>query len=139
MAQRVSALLSEPQSNIDSGVERLLAAYEELKGKMKLMRLDIIREKAFGIAPTDGNRIVLLPDATVAEMREFSAVALANIGGMLVIISGENGAYKYVISSQNIEVSALAKEINSHLSGRGGGRGYMIQGSFYTTFEKIEE
>ena len=138
-AQRISALLSEPQKNIASGVERLLAANEELKGRMKQMRLDAAVAQGRALPNTDGNSVVLMPDATVEEMRELSAVALPKIKGILVILSGVDGDYKYVISSENIEVSAIAKDINTALSGRGGGRGYMIQGSFYTTLESIKE
>ena len=137
-AQKISALLSEPQNSIDSGVERLLSAYEELKGKMKLLRLEAARAQGESVAPTSGNVVVVMPDATAEEMRELSAAALPKIEGMLAILTGIDGDYKYVISSRNVEVSTLAKEINSALSGRGGGRGYMIQGSFYTSLEEIK-
>ena len=137
-AQRISALLSEPQSSIDSGVERLLSAYEELKGKIKLLRLEAARAHGESVATSSGNVVVVMPDATAEEMRELSAAALPKIEGMLVILTGTDGDYKYIISSRNIEVSNLAKQINAELSGRGGGRGYMIQGSFYTTLEEIK-
>ena len=137
-AQRISALLSEPQSSIDSGVERLLSAYEELKGKIKLLRLEAARAHGESVATSSGNVVVVMPNATAEEMRELSAAALPKIEGMLVILTGTDGDYKYIISSRNIEVSNLAKQINAELSGRGGGRGYMIQGSFYTTLEEIK-
>lgn len=135
--QRISALLSEPQQSIAGGVERLLRAYEDNKAKLKSLRLEMAREHGAALEARAGNAVVFLPDGTVEEMREFSGAALPKISGLLVLLSGDEGDYKYVISSTSIEVSGLAREINTALNGRGGGRGYMIQGSFYTTKQEI--
>jgi hypothetical protein len=57
----------------------------------------------------------------------------------LVAISGSDGDYKYVISSKNEILRDSVCEINTALSGKGGGRGTMIQGSFAADFENIKE
>ncbi len=54
-------------------------------------------------------------------------------------LSGKDGDYKYVISSAGEDLALRAKEINSALDGRGGGRGGMIQGSFSSDYKKILE
>ena len=40
---------------------------------------------------------------------------------------------------RNEELSAVCKDINSALSGRGGGRGDMVSGKFASTRKEIEE
>ena len=105
---------------------------------MKLLRLEAARAQGESVAPSSGNVVVVMPDATAEEMRELSAAALPKIEGMLVILTGADGDYKYVISSRNVEVSNFSKQLNTDLNGRGGGRGYMIQGSFYSELEKIK-
>lgn len=137
--QRISALLSEPQESISEGVTRLLDAYENAKAELKQIKLDTARIKAELIAPTAGNSVHVYPDMSVDELRELSNHARQKIDGLLVLLSGEEGDYRYVISSNNSEPSSFAKEMNKALDGRGGGRGNMIQGSFYTTLAKIKE
>ena len=50
----------------------------------------------------------------------------------------DNDGYSYIIYSKNIDISAKARDINTALSGRGGGRNPMIQGSLLATKEEIE-
>lgn len=137
--RRISAMLSEPQISVAEGVERLLAANEELRASLKSVRMQMAILKAGSIESTDGNRVVFYHDMSIDELRELSNVAVERIGGLLVALTGTEGDYKYVISSREIQVSALAKDINSQLSGRGGGRGNMIQGSFYTDIDTIRK
>ena len=75
----------------------------------------------------------------IPELIAFSNTAVNKVGKILVALSGDEGNYKYVISSQSVDLKALAKEINTALSGRGGGRPEMIQGSFSSTMEQIKE
>ena len=137
--QRISALLSEPQTDVADGVERLLEAYENIKTSLKALKLEKARMEAELIPITTGNFVRLYADMSIDELREISNSAANKVSGLLILLSGSNGDYKYVISSRNMDLSALAKDINSRLSGRGGGRGNMIQGSFYTDIDSITE
>jgi hypothetical protein len=55
-----------------------------------------------------------------------------------VALTGEEGNYKYVISSESVDLSSAVREYNSALSGRGGGKSRMVTGSFSATLEEIE-
>ena len=133
----VSALLSIPKSQIAEGVEKLLSDFAEIKSEFASYRLLKIENDARKIERTDGNLVVCLPDATSEELIAFSNIALDRIEGMLVLLSGKDGDYKYVISSKNQDLRLTVKEINKSLLGRGGGRPNMVQGSFACGIEDI--
>ena len=135
--QRVSALFSEPQNEIGAAAERFLESLANTKAKLKEKCLESAVLKAQMIEPTEKNMVLLYPDMSMDEMREFSNVAMKKVAGLLVVLSGNDGEYRYIISYDGRELSGLAKEFNSSLSGRGGGRGSMIQGTFYTSLESI--
>ena len=60
------------------------------------------------------------------------------VGGILVTLCGQDGDYKYIISSKTVNLPQKIKEINTALSGRGGGKPGMVQGSFLATAEEIK-
>ena len=73
-------------------------------------------------------------------MRNLSNGAKKKTKKLAAVFSGddENG-YKYIISSENIALKALAGAMNTVLSGRGGGTDEMVQGSFNSTRAEIEK
>ena len=79
----------------------------------------------------------LLSDFSIPELIAFSNIANLKVGGITVALSGCDGDYKYVISSHTVDLRSMTKEINKALSGRGGGRTEMIQGSFSATLAEI--
>ena len=138
-AGAVSSILSVPKAEIVGGVERLLSSYGEEKAKFSEYRLKRIISEADSMNFVTGNCVKVLPEATVEELIAFSNVATGKVSGMLVLLSGEDGTYKYVIASDSTDLRALSKEINKSLLGRGGGKPNMIQGSFSSTLKEIEE
>ena len=137
--QRVSALTSEPQRTIDTAVERLVNENEELKLMLKASHLAEAALRAELLTPTEGNAVVLIESFDIPSLIAFSSAALPKVGGILVALSGRDGDFKYVISSKSADLKARAKEINAALSGRGGGRPEMIQGSFSAPLPAIKE
>jgi alanyl-tRNA synthetase len=97
----------------------------------------LAEEYARAVKSTEGNAVFLFPDFSIPELIAFCNIATERVGGLTVALSGTDGDYKYVISSFNEELSTRAREINSALDGRGGGRGGMIQGSFRADYESI--
>ena len=138
-AKSVSSLLSVPKSEIVIGVNKLLDDYAALKAEFSEYKLKLVEREAKAVKPTDGNLVVLLEDAGTEQMIAFSNIALDRVLGMLVLISGHDGDYKYVISSKNIDLRAQISEINKSLLGRGGGRPNMVQGSFASSLEDIRK
>ena len=137
--KKISGMLSTPQSEITETLENYIADSELTRAALKEARLKIAELNALSVEKTCGSAVYLLPDFSIPELIEFSNLAGSKIGGILVALSGGEGDYKYVISSHSQDLRAMAKEINSALSGRGGGRPEMIQGSFSAPLTKIKE
>ena len=137
-AQAVSALLSVPKSDIKEGTERLLTALAEEKARFSEFKLQRISELANSVDATEGNEVRVLSEASVEEMIAFANIAREKVQGALVLLSGVDGDYKYVIASSSMDLRSMAKEINKSLLGRGGGRPNMIQGSFASSLDEIK-
>ena len=138
-AGAVSALLSVPKSEIAEGTRRLLSMLAEEKARFSEYRLRHITESAESMEQVEGNQVTVIPEATVDELIAFANIATERVSGRLVLLAGEEGSFKYVISSNTADLRAEAKDINKSLLGRGGGKPNMIQGSFLTTLAEIEK
>jgi alanyl-tRNA synthetase len=135
----VSALLSVPKSDIGEGTERLLSALSDEKARFSEYRLKRMKDEAGILSRTDGNLVKVFPDAAMDELIAFANLATDKVSGALVLLSGSDGAYKYVISSSSLDLRLFVKDINKSLLGRGGGKPNMIQGSFSSSLSEIEE
>lgn len=135
--KEISALLSEPQHTTAEALTRFSADFEETRARLKASRLELAREIAKREQGSEGNAVFIFPVWTLDELREFSNTMVDRVGGMLVTLCGGDGDYKYIISSKSVNLSQKIKEINAALSGRGGGKPGMVQGSFLSTAEEI--
>ncbi len=137
--RRISAMLSVKKENVSEAVSNLLTDFTEQKRAFSEYRSLQIRKKAEDTLYERGNNVILLPDATIPEMIEYANIATEKVQGILVLLSGEDFRYKYVISSKCCDLRAKAAEINKCLLGKGGGRSNMIQGSFGSTLDDIKK
>jgi alanyl-tRNA synthetase len=137
--KRISGMLSAPQPEIANVLSDYIAESDETRTALKQARLRIAELEAEKIQSTDASAVFYLPDFSIPELIAFSNVANKRVGKITVALSGTDGDYKYVISSNTTDLRAMAKDINSALSGRGGGRPEMIQGSFGATLRQIED
>lgn len=136
--KRISGMLSTPQLETAATLENYISESEYIKASLKQARLKIAELEAERVEVTDCSVVFYLPDFTIPELIAFSNIANTKVGGITVALSGIEGDYKYVISSRSIDLRSMSKEINSSLSGRGGGRPEMIQGSFGCTLDEIK-
>ena len=135
----VSGMLSIPKSQISDGVRKLMDDIASIKRDYSEYRLLNMKKEAAALEAIKGNRVLLFPDSSVDELIAFSNEALPKIDGILVLLSGGDGDFKYVISSMNVDLREIIKDINKSLLGRGGGRSNMVQGSFSCDYREIEE
>ena len=91
------------------------------------------------LKPSDGNSILYFEDATQDEMRIVANKVTSKIGKILVLLSGSEENYKFLLSSESVDLRSEIKKINAALNGRGGGSPSMVQGSFFATLEQIKE
>lgn len=137
-ASAVSALLSVPKSEIELGVKKLIDDYAVLKTEFAEYKLGVMKREAKSVQATDGNLVLCFDDASAEQLIAFSNVALEKVSGMLVLLSGHDGDYKYVISSNSVNLRESIAQINKSLLGRGGGRANMVQGSFASGLDDIK-
>lgn len=137
--KRISALLSEPPHTTADMLEKYIADTESMKLSMKKTRERLAMLYADTLSPCDGNLVMRFDDFSIDDLRSFSNGAVGKCSGLLVAVSGNDGDYKYVISSPNEIPREQTAKINAALSGKGGGRGNMIQGSFASSYDAILE
>ncbi len=137
-AQNISARLSVPKNEISDGVCKLFDELMSIKSEYSEYRLRMIKSEAEKLDKTDGNVLRCYPDASMDELIEFSNASLYKIGGTLILLSGTDGNYKYVIASNSVDLRTAIADINKSLLGRGGGKPNMIQGSFASSLDEIK-
>ena len=138
-AAQISAQLSYPREEILFGVEKMLDDISKLRSEVRSLRLKDIEREAEALLSVSGNKVILLPEREISELIAFSNIAISKISGILVLLSGNEGEYKYVISSNSVNLKEEASKINNRLLGRGGGKPNMIQGSFSCSLKEIED
>ena len=135
--KELSKLLSAPPAEHAAAVARLLGEAEALRFSLRGLMRDAMLASAAAEPETDGDILLCRPDADTEAMRLFADEA-AKKCRMAVALSGTEGAYRYVIASEKVDLRAAAREINAALGGRGGGRDTMISGTFASTLSQIK-
>ena len=72
-------------------------------------------------------------------MRELVNILKEKTEKCVCVLTGDEGAYRFIIGANNVPLRNLIKDINTKLKGKGGGNDQMVQGSFNATFAEIEE
>lgn len=138
-AEACSALLSAPQTELASAVERLKEELTKTKAACGELRRQVTEAKIAGLSPVDGNLLLFEDGLSGNELRELVNAGLTKCGGVCAAFSGRDGAgYQYAIGTRKGNLKACAAELNVGLSGRGGGSPAMLQGSCRADRSTIE-
>lgn len=135
----ISNLLSAKRENTAAYTERILEEQQKLKERISVLSMRCAELMAAQFEPTDGNICVFDDTLDEISLRELCNKLADRCGGMAAVFRGEDGAYKYIICSRHLDLRKLSRDINAAISGRGGGRGEMIQGSAAGRREDIEK
>ena len=139
-AAEISQLLSVPRGEIAPAVRRVLDEQARLKERLAETSRELVTARAAAQSFTDGNICVF--DSTLDDiaLRELVNLLMEKCTGFAAAFSGSDEAgYKYIIGSRHIDLRKAARDINSAIGGRGGGRPEMIQGSASETKEMIQK
>ena len=140
-AQTVSELLSVPQEKIAEGVSRALAASDTLAQNNAALRRRLAELLAGNATPAEGNRVFFLSDieSDPDVARHLAAIAIKTTGGIVAVCYGEGErGFRYLLASEKTDLRTVLPEINRALSGRGGGKPGMAEGTFAASREEIE-
>ena len=137
-AKAIGQKLSVKPQDTLAAVERLEAELSAAKYRMAELETAVFEAIA---RENEGKGDVVLfqsPMRGDSVRRLADAVAHAS-GGLACVFAGEDGQYSYAMVQADAEdISALVKEMNKTLNGRGGGRNGFAQGSVQTDKASIE-
>ena len=136
----ISNLLSAKQDEVADATAKLLSQIADKNQRITALTKELAVLKLEKVQKTDGNICIFEEDADNDTLRLLANLGKEKAGGVFCAMSGnDQKGYTYIIISENVNLRDWAKDINSALSGRGGGREDMIQGSFSATREEIEK
>ena len=135
---RVSAALSAKRLETDAAVSRVLGEGAAAHAEITRLRREILSLKAAALPVTEGSLCLFEPELDAVTLRELVNAGMERCSGVCAGFTGGDGAYKYVIGCKAGGLRAGAREINSAISGRGGGSDTMIQGSCSASRREIE-
>lgn len=137
--RRISQLLSAKWKETYQAVEKLYQECQQAKFALAGMEREqvdaIVKEKA-------GAKQVLLFESRLSmeHTRKLATDLMDVCDGMCAVFSGnDTDGYHYFIGEKAGDLRALAKEINTVLQGRGGGKPYFIQGAIAASHLEIEK
>ena len=136
--KNISGMLSEPQSTVDTAVGALLDDKEKMKYEHKRCVLGLVRALADSVTTGSTRVLYNVESVSTDALRDFCNFAGEKSAVPIVAISGSDGEYRYVIYDKSGDVTSFVKAANAALSGRGGGRGKMAQGTFHSNLSEIE-
>jgi len=137
---KISNMLSAKQYEVAESVERLVGELSMYKQKCANLEKLLIGAKCENLKETDGNICVFENDISIEALRGLVNAGKEKCKDVFVgCLGSDKEGYTYIIGSNGKELSVVCKDINSALSGRGGGRGDMVSGKFATSRKEIEE
>lgn len=134
----ISVLLSAKRDEVSAAVQRLMTERDRLKEKNAALATELVRLKAERQPETEGNICLFEALSNEIAARELVNLLTEKCSGLAaVFFPGEDGSLRYIIGSRSMDLRKAAKAINAGISGRGGGKPEMIQGSAGAEPEEI--
>ena len=136
----ISNLLSVKQTDVVSGVERVLSEADALKAQLSGLKRSILAEKISALTSTKDNIIVFEDILDAGYMREFINKAVNYTDGFAAaFIRKDTDSYTYIIGSKTVDLKLLSQDMKAELEARGGGSSEMINGTVSRDKEVILE
>ena len=130
------ALSVKPEASYPA-VEKLLSELSARKADAAQWQTLAFQGIARSVAGK-GDVLLLQPPMEGTALRRLADAAAEQCGGLAAVFAGEDGRWSYALCRHGGDVSAETKAMNAALSGRGGGRGPLSQGSVQATKAQIE-
>lgn len=100
--------------------------------------MELVRLRADSQNVTEGNICIFDNVLDEIALRELVNLLMEKCTGIAAAFSGsDDTGYRYIMGSRNVDLKARAKELNTLINGRGGGKPQMIQGSATAQREQI--
>ena len=135
--RQISTLLSAKPLATASAVARMKDELSQTQYRLTQLRNQEFERKAKALEGT-GNVLLFEEGLSPDELRRLADSVLQTCGGRCAVFSGDGNSYKYAIGQKGADLRSFAKELNTALNGRGGGKPEFIQGSLNATQEQIK-
>lgn len=136
----ISQALSARRQDTGAAVSRLLAEQQKSKERIAALSMELVRLRAEHCPITEGNLCVFDNVLDEVALRELVNLLMEKCGGIAAAFSGsDEEGYRYIMGSHQVDLRSCARELNSLIDGRGGGRPRMIQGSANASAQRIRE
>lgn len=137
-AKATGQRLSVKPADTYAAVERLEAELSAAKA-----RIASLEETAFAAIAKEqagrGDVVLFQPAMKGDSVRRLADAVAHQCGGLSAVFAGEDGQFAYaLIRADGGDISALVRELNKALRGRGGGRNGFAQGSVQAAQAEIE-
>ena len=138
-ARLISASLCSPETEIHEAVEQLKAERDQLKYQMAELHQTILELKLDAYLEKHGmaEKVCVLENGIKPDYMRFMMNRVMEKGAKLCLVISEDGqgGFRYIAGSKESDVRPIAKMLNEHFEGRGGGKQDMVQGACKKTGE----
>ena len=125
----ISVLLSAKPMETAAAVKRVYDERNSAMYQISAMENRRFTQKAEELAGK-GDCLIFESDLSSDSVRKLAIAIMERCGGRCAVFSGTDAdGYKYAIGEENGDLRAFIKEMNTTLSGRGGGKPFFAQGS----------
>ena len=132
----ISNLLCAKTEEVADSVEKLQLRLKEADFRYNQLKKELFAEKSKNAS---GEKCCMFDDGASADDARIFADMLADKVGIAAVFSGnDEDGYKYAVVSRETDIREIGKALNTALSGRGGGKPNMIQGSVTAAKADIE-
>ncbi len=137
--KRIASELSVKQGEVADAVLHKLEEFAAFRARYGELKRELTDKKIAGIKPTDGNIVIFDPDGDPETLRRIADAGAELCTGICAVFGGSDGEFNYCMVSRHIDLRCISREINTALSGRGGGSSEMIRGIAACTKEVAED
>lgn len=136
----ISNLLAAKQNEVSDAVNALALQNKELKNEILSLKAKYNKFIVENTTETQGNAVVFCDELDMDSLRDIAIGCSEKCKGVSLALSGKDDkGYSYALISNNADVASFSKDINTALSGRGGGRGNILQGRLSADRKTIEQ
>ena len=136
----ISNALSVKQNEVFDATSRLLDTIDGYREKLYFAKRSLRELKLNSLNDTDESIILFEDDGDINDYRELINSAVSKTKKICACFVGnDHNGYKFIAASEQINMRDIAASMRNALSSKGGGSDKMIQGSVFSTREKIEE
>ena len=137
-AKAIGQQLSVKPQDAAAAVERTVEDLAAAKVRMAHLEEQVFFHMAEETSGK-GDTLLFQPAMKSDSVRKLADAVAHRCGGLAAVFAGEDGKYNYaLVRTDSGDISALVKDLNRTLNGRGGGRNGFAQGSVQADKAEIE-